>query len=115
MPQYMLLVYESSDFRPTPEQLAETYPKWMAYTEELRASGAWLAGDALERIDTATTLRVRDGETLVSDGPFAETKEVLGGYYLIDVPDLDEALKWSARMPGAFYGSVEVRPVRSMG
>lgn len=70
-----------------------------------------LAGDALQPTTTATTVRVRDGRTMVSDGPFAETKEQLGGYYLVDVPDLDEALLWAERMPNVGRGSIEVRPV----
>jgi hypothetical protein len=70
-----------------------------------------VAGDGLEGVDTATTVRERDGETVFTDGPFAETKEILGGYYLIDVPDLDAALKWAARVPNVSFGSVEVRPV----
>ena len=70
-----------------------------------------LAEDALQLPDTATTVRVRNDETLLTDGPFAETKEILGGYYLIDVPDLDAALGWAAKMPNIAYGSVEVRPV----
>ena len=86
-------------------------PKWFEYTTALQESGAMVAGDALEPIDTATTVRVRDGETVISDGPFAETKEALGGYYLVDVPDLDAALAWAAKIPNVGYGSVEVRPV----
>jgi hypothetical protein len=70
-----------------------------------------LAGEVLADVDTATTVRVRDDETVVTDGPFAETKEVLGGYYILDVPDLDEALKWAAKIPNVLYGSTEVRPV----
>jgi len=68
-------------------------------------------GNALEPIETATTVQVRDGETILTDGPFAETKEILGGYYLIDVPDLDAALGWAAKMPNIAYGKVEVRPI----
>ena len=70
-----------------------------------------VAGDGLQGLETATTVRVRDGESLVTDGPFAETKEMLAGYYLIDVPDLDAALAWAAKIPSVGYGSVEVRPV----
>jgi hypothetical protein len=111
MPQYMLLIYAPAEGGPSPEQLAAEMPKWMAYTEALRNAGVMTAGDPLQGSDTATTVRVRDGETVVSDGPFAETKEILGGYYIIDVPDLDAALGWAARIPSAPYGSVEVRPV----
>ena len=86
---------------------------WMSYTQELAQSGQLKAGEALHPRESATTVRVRDGETIQTDGPFAETKEALGGFYLIDVPDLDAALAWAARMPNIQYGSVEVRPVVS--
>jgi hypothetical protein len=107
----MLLLYAPSDRRPTPEEMAADMPRWNTFTEELQAAGIMRAGDALHPSDTATTVRVRDGETQVTDGPFAETKETLGGYYLIDVPDLDTALKHAAKVPNVGYGSVEVRPV----
>ena len=111
MPQYMLLIYGPSDRNPTPEEMAAELPRWNAYTEQLQNAGIMLAGDALHGPEAATTVRVRDGETQVTDGPFAETKETLGGYYAIDVADLDTALKWAAKMPNITYGSVEVRPV----
>jgi len=105
--QYMLLIYTPVDG--SPEQ-AET-SAWMSYSQQLQESGAMVAGDGLQGLETATTVRVRDGESLVTDGPFAETKEMLAGYYLIDVPDLDAALAWAAKIPSVGYGSVEVRPV----
>jgi hypothetical protein len=111
MPQYMMLIYTPTEGGPSPEQLQAEHPRWNAYTQALADAGVMVAGDALEGIDTATTVRERGGETVLTDGPFAETKEILGGYYLIDVPDLDAALKWAARIPSAPYGSVEVRPV----
>jgi hypothetical protein len=111
MPQYMLLIYQPSDYDPTPEERAASFPKWSAYTEDLQSAGIMLAGDALHPAETATTVRVRDDETQITDGPFAETKETLAGYYAIDVADLDTALKYAARMPNITYGSVEVRPV----
>jgi hypothetical protein len=111
MPQYMLLIYGPAGERLSPDEAQAEMPKWGAYTQALQDAGVMSAGDALHDTDTATTVRVRDGETVVSDGPFAETKEVLGGYYVIDVPDLDEALKWAAKIPSAPRGSVEVRPV----
>jgi hypothetical protein len=111
MPQYMLLIYSPTDTSRTPEELEAEMPKWFAYTQELQESGAMVAGDALEPADTATTVRVRDGETVITDGPFAETKEALGGYYLLDVADLDAALAWAAKIPNVGYGSIEVRPV----
>ena len=111
MPQYMLLIYGPSGQAPTPEEMAAEMPRWTAYTEELQSSGIMRAGDALHGPEAATTVRVRDGETQVTDGPFAETKETLGGYYVIEVSDLDTALKYAAKMPNITYGSVEVRPV----
>jgi hypothetical protein len=111
MPQYMLLIYGDPAEAPGPDELAAQHAKWFDYTNELRESGAMTAGDALEPTETATTVRVRAGETLLTDGPFAETKEILGGYYIVDVPDLDAALAWAAKMPNIEYGSVEVRPV----
>jgi hypothetical protein len=111
--QYMLLIYGSGSSweELTPEQQQAIGGEYFAFTEELRASGKMVAGDALQPTTTATSVRVRDGETLTTDGPFAETKEVLGGYYLIDVESLDEALEWGAKVPGAKYGTIEVRPV----
>jgi hypothetical protein len=105
--QYMLLIYSPAD-APRDPAVRDAY---MTFTEELGASGQMVAGDGLEGLDTATTVRVRDGETLLTDGPFAETKEMLAGYYLVDVPDIDAALKWAAKIPGAAFGSIEVRPV----
>ena len=111
MPQYMLLIYAPLEGGPSPEELEAEMPRWFAYTEELQSSGAMVAGDALHPVSTATTVRVRNGESLVSDGPFAETKEVLGGYYVVDVPDRATAEQWAAKIPSAPYGSVEVREV----
>ncbi len=111
MPQYMLLIHAPVEGRPSPEEMQAALPRWNEYTDALRESGALVAGDALQPIETATTVRVRDGETIITDGPFAETKEALGGYYIIDVADLDAALGWAARIPNVSSGSVEVRPV----
>jgi hypothetical protein len=111
MPQYMLLIYSPSDRTVSPEEMAAEMPRWNEYTEGLQNAGVMRAGDALHPGETATTVRVRSGETQFTDGPFAETKEILGGYYVIEVPDLDTALKHASRMPNITYGSVEVRPV----
>jgi len=111
MPQYMLLIYGPTGQAPSPEEMAAEMPRWTAYTESLQAAGALRAGDALHGPESATTVRVRDGETQFTDGPFAETKETLGGYYLIECADLDTALGHAARIPNITYGSVEVRPV----
>jgi hypothetical protein len=93
----------------TPEFDAEM-KVWHELNEELRTSGQYLAASGL-KVDAATTVRKTGDEVTVTDGPFAETKEILGGYYLIDVPDLDAALGWAAKMPNIAYGTVEVRPV----
>ena len=82
-----------------------------AFTEHIRSKNAYLGGEALEPTATATTVRVRDGKTLTTDGPFAETKEALGVYYLVEAKDLDEAIDFAARIPGAQLGSIEVRPI----
>jgi hypothetical protein len=111
--QYMLLIYNDPSGWETMSEAeqGQIYGAYGTFTEELQASGKMVAGDALQDISTATSVRVRDGQTLTTDGPFAETKEVLGGYYLIDVDTLDEALEWAAKLPGSSYGTVEVRPL----
>ncbi|MEZ5379337.1 MAG: YciI family protein [Acidimicrobiales bacterium] len=110
---YMLLLYSAADAGPkpgSPEQAAEM-PQWLAYSQALVDAGVMVAGEPLHPVSTATTVRLRGGEVLTTDGPFAETKEQLGGYYIIDVPDLDAALDWAAKTPLTGYGSVEVRPI----
>lgn len=107
--KYMLLIYEAeADAEAADPQELQA---WFDLTEEMQKAGIMVAGDALQPTLTATTVRVREGRTVTSDGPFAETKEQLGGYYIVDVPDLDEAVRWAARMPNADRGSIEVRPV----
>lgn len=111
--KYAILIYSTEDAGPTPgspEQAAEMQD-WFAYTEALHEAGVFVGGEPLQGRDTATTVRVRDGETVTTDGPFAETKEILNGFYLIDVDDLDAALEWAARIPSSTYGSTEVRPL----
>jgi hypothetical protein len=111
--KYALLLYSAADAGPapgTPEQAAEM-DEWWAYTDALQTAGVLLGGEALQGTETATTLTSRSGSVVSSDGPFAETKEVLGGFYLIDVANLDEATKWAERCPIMAYGSVEIRPV----
>jgi hypothetical protein len=110
MTQYMMLIYASS------EEVASDDPsnqisKWIDFDRTLKESGVHVADHRLEDIDTATTVRVRDGETLISDGPFAETKEWLAGYYVLDCPTLDKALELAAKAPIVGTGSVELRPV----
>jgi hypothetical protein len=112
--RYMLLIYgDESGWGNLSEadQQAEM-AKWYTYTEEMRNAGVSTQGDALEPTATATTVRDNGGEPpLVTDGPFAETKEQLGGYYLLDVADLDEAIKWAHKCPGAKQGTIELRPI----
>jgi len=111
MPQYMMLIYGSAENRQTPQEMQAELPKWFAYTQALQDAGVMVAGDALQTIETATTVRVRDGETLITDGPFADTKESLGGYYIIDVPSIDEAIEWAVRSPAARFATIDVRPL----
>jgi hypothetical protein len=111
MPQYMLLIYTPVESPLSPEELVEMAPRWDAYTAGLGMAGVLVAGDALEHSDVATTLRERGGEVQITDGPFAETKEYLAGYYLLDCPDLDTALDHAKGIPALAYGSIEVRPV----
>ena len=111
--QYMLLIYDEESVWTgmSEEEQNKVMGEYFAYTEALRESGKYVAGDALQPIKTAKTVQVRDGEALTTDGPFAETKEQLGGYYLVDVDSEDEALEWAAKIPSARYGKIEVRPV----
>ena len=112
MSEYLLLLYtEETDEAGMAERLSEM-PVWMELTAGLQEAGLLISSNALHPVDTATTVRVRNGETEITDGPFAVTKEVLAGYYLLDCSDIDEALAQAARLPLARYGSVEVRPVR---
>ena len=111
--QYVILIYgdqKQADSMSAAEK-DQDWGRWMQYTKDLAASGAMRGGEALQPTGTATTVRVRNGKTHNTDGPFAETKEQLGGFYLIDVPSLDQALAWAAKCPGAAYGSIEVRPI----
>jgi hypothetical protein len=111
--QYICLIYDDEKVWQglSDEERGNVMAEYGAFTESIQKSGNMVAGDALQPTATATTVRVRNGETLLTDGPFAETKEQLGGYYLIDAKDADEALKIAERIPSARYGSIEVRPV----
>ncbi|KIG18308.1 PhnB protein [Enhygromyxa salina] len=115
--QYLLLIYanESAEAQVPQEQRQAMFGEWMSYTNDMKAAGAYVAGDALQPVSTATSVRLRDGERMITDGPFAETKEQLGGYYLVEAADLDGALEWAAKCPGARTGTVEVRPVMVFG
>ncbi len=114
--QYLLLIYQN-------EAMAAQAPKeamkpimdgYMAFNEATKAAGQFMAGEALQPISTATTVRVRDGKTLTTDGPFAETKEQLGGFYMVQAKDLDEALELASRIPTAKTGCIEVRPIMNI-
>lgn len=111
--RYLLLIYtnEAQDAQATPEQMEAVMGAYWAFTKELNESGKNLGGEALQPTSTATTVQVREGKTLTTDGPFAETKEQLGGYYMVEAENLDEAIAWAAKIPGAQVGSIEVRPV----
>jgi hypothetical protein len=111
--QYMLLVYwnETQRKSATKEQKAETFAAYMAYTESLKKAGAFLAGSGLQDSSTAAVVRAPDGKASVLNGPYIESREQLGGYYLIEAADLDGALAWAARCPGAQQDAVEVRPL----
>jgi hypothetical protein len=114
--EYLLLIYENEkiwETMPEAEQGA-AFAEYMTFTEDIKKSGHYRGGNPLQPTATATTVRVKGGKTLATDGPFAETKEQLGGYYLVEAKDLDEAIALAARIPGSRTGSVEVRPVQSM-
>ncbi|HSI53222.1 MAG: YciI family protein [Ramlibacter sp.] len=114
--QYMLLIYanEAGLATMTEAQGKEVMAAYTAYSEALRKAEVLVASDRLKPTATATTVRMASGKTEVLNGPYAETREQLGGFYIVDVPDLDAALSWAARCPGASYGSIEVRPVWAM-
>jgi len=111
--RYMLLIAGDPERFATLSQ--EEQQGWMGeyfqFTTEISESGELLAGDPLHGIETATTVTVRDGDTVTTDGPFAETKEIIGGYYIVDVPDLDRAVELAAKIPDARVGKIEVRPI----
>jgi hypothetical protein len=115
--QYLMLIYnqESSYMKMTPQEQAAMSAEFGKFTEEITKAGKNRGGNRLAPIASATTVRVRDGKRVTTDGPFAETKEQLGGYYLIDANDLDEAIALAAKIPAARVGSIEVRPVVEMG
>ena len=115
--KYMLLMYaneaETPHYTPeeTPEEFQATAKEWYAFETEAKAAGVWDSFNGLTSVTDATSLRVRNGKSLITDGPFAETHEQLGGYYVLDCKDLDEVLAWAAKIPIAKYGTIEVRPL----
>jgi hypothetical protein len=115
--KYMLLIHDDEKAwgKLSEVERQKIYGEYGAFSAELRASGQYLAGSQLQPTTTATSVRVRDGKRLVTDGPFAETREQLGGYYLVEAKDLDEAIALAAKIPSARIGTIEVRPIVEMG
>jgi hypothetical protein len=112
--KYLLTIYDDQSMwgDVQPGDVNAMMDGYRKFGEEVHGNGTFVAGEALEPVSTATTVRVKGGERLVTDGPFAETKEQLGGFYLLDCKDLDEAIGYAAKIPGAQSGCIEVRPVR---
>ena len=111
--QYLLLIYGDQNGweSMSEEERGQVFQAYGTFTQELEDSGAMVGGNALQPTETATTVRVRNDETLTTDGPFAETKEQLGGYYLVEAESIDEAIDWAAKIPAARTGTIEVRPL----
>jgi len=107
--KYMLLLYTNES--EVPENAPDLYNEWVTLLGELKAAGVLLDSNGLAPVANATTVRVRNGKTLTTDGPFAETHEQFGGFFLLELPDLDEAIRWAEKIPHATYGSVEIRPL----
>jgi hypothetical protein len=114
--KYLLLIYsnEAAGAALSKADMDQMMAAYGAYTEAIKQAGVFLGGNRLQNTTAASTVRVANGKTQVLDGPYADTKEQLGGYFMIEAPDLDAALSWAGRCPGASYGSVEVRPIWSM-
>src|SRR5439155_2253080 len=115
--RYMMLVYTQENNNTTPEEMAQVFSGHMALQQETTRRGIFRAAEPLQTTASATTVRMQDGKALVTDGPFAETKEQLAGYYILDCADLDEALEWAAKIPsacGGATGCIEVRPIRAI-
>jgi hypothetical protein len=112
--KYMLLFYANESEGPqTPEEGEAIAQTWYALLKEAKDAGVLLDNNGFKPVADATTVRLRDGKTLITDGPFAETHEQLGGFFLVDCKDLDEAIRWAKKIPHASYGSVEIRPLWS--
>jgi hypothetical protein len=113
---YMLLIFSSeAEWQAAPKaEIEQRMAAYRAYTDAMQQAGVLVGGERLQPAGAATTVRISGGKTNVLNGPYAETREQLGGYYLIDVPDLDAALSWAARCPGASHGAIEVRPLWAM-
>jgi hypothetical protein len=113
--RYLLLIYTEEQLEASPEAMATEFEAYDAFTKELQDRAIYGAGEALRPTSTATTVRVRNGQTVTTDGPFAETKEALGGFYMVDATDLDDAIQLAAKIPGAKHGSIEIRPIFEFG
>ena len=111
--QYLLMIYQNeAEYAKVDAATSQKiFAEYQAFTQSIIQSGNFKGGDRLQPTSTATTVRIRDGKTLTTDGPFAETREQLGGYFMVEAKDLDTAIAIAARIPGARYGSIEVRPV----
>jgi hypothetical protein len=111
--QYLMMIYTDEKSEPAPgtKEFDEMFSAYLAFSDEVKKGGKYVHSAPLQPVATATTVRVRNGKTATTDGPFAETKEQLGGFYLLDCKDLDEAVELAAKIPGARLGSVEVRPI----
>jgi hypothetical protein len=114
--KYLCLIYQEESARQAmlKADADRMHGEYHTYTEDIKKSGHYLGGNALQPTGTATTVRVRNGRTATTDGPFAETKEQLAGYYLVEAKDLNDAIQVGARIPGARFGSIEVRPIWEM-
>lgn len=115
--KYLLLMYaaESIGSEDSKEELQEAAKTWAEFRKEMAASGVLITSGGVPAPANVTTVRVRDDKTMITDGPFAETHEQLGGYFVVDCPDLDEAIRWAEKIPTAKYGSIEIRPLWSPG
>lgn len=115
--KYMFLIYaeERNEVQMTPAEREAMLAEYFAFTQATQAKGVYVAGDELKPTPTATTVRPRSSQLVPTDGPFAETKEQLGGFYILECQDMDEAVAWAAQIPSARYGSIEVRPIVNFG
>lgn len=114
--QYLLMIYSAEDKGPQPgtDESMSMIGDYQKFTDEVKNNGALLGGEPLESVNTATTVRLRDNKVSITDGPFAETKEALGGYYLLECKDLDEAIAYAQQIPTVSYGSIEIRPIMNL-
>ena len=112
---FLICANEAEEAKMTPEERGALFAAYGKFTQEVKDRGAYIGGNPLHPTTTATTVRVREGKTIATDGPFAETKEQMGGYYLLNCANLDEAIELGARIPSARHGSIEIRPILETG